>query len=71
MDHGRESNINLKELSTRAQHVQPGKMRIVINKYYIITVPVLGNKRSRPPYIRMDQLKGSGGPIQTRRIGEL
>src|SRR6266508_1568453 len=63
--------IGHEHLSSRVQEVHPGEARKIINKDHIIAMSPFRNKRSRTPYIRVNQIKRSNRHSLASRIRKL
>jgi len=63
--------IGREHLSSRIQEVHPGEARKIINKDHIIAMSPFRNKRSRAPYIRVNQIKRSNRHSLASRIRKL
>jgi hypothetical protein len=68
MDHGSKTLIYRENLAARSHKINPSVAREVIDKKNIVAVAPLGSKRSRTPYIRMDQIKRTLRYRRTSRI---
>jgi hypothetical protein len=68
VDHGSKTLIYQENLATRSHKINPSVAREVIDKKNIVAVAPLGSKRSRTPYIGMDQIKRMLRYRRTSRI---
>src|SRR6266498_3488606 len=71
VNHRGKRLIGSKHLSSRIQEVHPCQARKIINKDHIISMSPFRNKRSRAPYIRVNQIKRPNRHSLTSRILKL